>query len=55
MDKKTLLEILKTEPFSFTLREIEEIMDEELGKSPDDMDTELIDLCADILEREQAK
>lgn len=55
MDKITLLEILKTEPFSFTLREIEEIMDEELSKTPDEMDTDLIDICADILGREFSK
>ena len=55
MDQKTLLEILKTEPFSFTLREIEEIMDEELSKSPEDMDTELIDICVDIIDREFSK
>lgn len=51
MNKITLLEILKTKPFSFTLREIEEIMDEELRESPENMDTELIDLCVDILDR----
>lgn len=55
MEQKILLEILKTEPFSFTLREIEEIMDEELSKAPEDMDTELIDICVDILEREYSK
>ena len=55
MDKLTLLEILNTEPFSFTLREIEEIMDEELSKTPDEMDTNLVDICADILEREYFK
>lgn len=55
MDNITLLEILKTEPFSFTLSEIEEIMDEELNKAPDEMDTDLVDICADILEREYFK
>lgn len=55
MDKLTLLEILNTEQFSFTLREIEEIMDEELSKTPDEMDTELIDICADILDKEYSK
>ena len=55
MDQKILLEILKTEPFSFTLREIEEIMDEELSKAPEDMDTELVDICIDILDRECSK
>lgn len=49
MKKLTLLEILKTKPFSFTLREIEEIMDAELREAPENMDTELVDLCVDIL------
>lgn len=48
----TLLDFLQTEPFSFTLRETAEIMDEELRKTPKDMDTKLIDLCVDILDRE---
>ena len=51
MHKDTLREILKTKSMSFTLEEIEEIMDEELDKSPEEMDTELVDLCADILEK----
>ncbi|MCH5191525.1 MAG: DUF4367 domain-containing protein [Oscillospiraceae bacterium] len=55
MDQKILLEILKTKPFSFTLREIEEILDEELSKAPDEMDTEIIDICVDILDREYSK
>lgn len=55
MDKITLLDILETEPFTFTLREIEEIMDEELNKSPEEMDTELIDICADVLNKAYAE
>lgn len=55
MNKITLLDILETEPFTFTLREIEEIMDEELNKSPEEMDTELIDICADVLNKAYAE
>lgn len=51
MEKDILLEILKCAPISFTLKEIEDMMDEELGKSPSEMDAELIDICADILEK----
>lgn len=51
MKQITLLEILKTKPFSFTVREIEEILDEELSKSPDEMDTDLVDICVDVLEK----
>ena len=45
----TLKDILETEPFTFTLSEIEQIMDEELSSPIDTMDTDLIDLCLDIL------
>lgn len=55
MNKITLLDLLETEPFTFTLREIEEIMDEELNKSPEEMDTELIDICADVLNKAYAE
>lgn len=55
MKQKTLYDILNKEPFKFTLREIEEIMDEELSKVPEEMDTELIDLCADVLNRAYAE
>ncbi|MDE6019582.1 MAG: DUF4367 domain-containing protein [Ruminococcus sp.] len=55
MNRITLLKILKTKPFSFTVREIEEIMDEELSKDPKDMDTELIDICVDVLDKAYSK
>lgn len=40
---------------SFTLAEIEEMMDEELNKDPNEMDTDLIDICADIINKAYAK
>lgn len=49
MDKKTLLEILNSDSMEFTLAEIQEIVDEELAKNPEEMDTELIDLCANVI------
>lgn len=50
MNKKVLLEILKSKPMTFTAEEIYEIMNEELNKDPSEMDTDLVDLCADILD-----
>lgn len=49
MDTLTLKNILETEEFSFTPSEIVEIMDAELNSPIDYMDTELIDICLDIL------
>ncbi len=51
MKNDTLLEALKKGSASFTLSEIEEMMNEELNKDPEKMDTELIDLCAEILDK----
>lgn len=53
MTTDTIREILKTKSMTFTLKEIQEIMDEELGKDPSEMDIDLIDLCADILVKTQ--
>ncbi len=52
MDKYTLKEILKVKDMSFTKEEIEDIMNTELEKAPEEMDTELIDMCLDILTEE---
>lgn len=51
MNNDTLLKTLKSNSMTFTISEIQEMMDEELNKNPEEMDTELIDLCADILDR----
>ena len=51
MQKDTLKEILKSKSMRFTAGEIEEMMNEELDKSPEEMDTELVDLCAEVLEK----
>ena len=55
MDKEILLQILKCDPISFKLNEIEEMLDEELNKEPEEMDAELIDFLADILEKAYLK
>lgn len=51
MDKLKLTDTLKSKSMTLTVGEIESIMDEELNKSPDEMDTELIELCADLLDK----
>lgn len=55
MEKKVLIEALKSTSFSFPLEEIRNIMDEELAKDPAEMDADLVDLCMDILEEGYAR
>lgn len=55
MDNSNLLNVLKSDSMTFTVAEVRRIMDEELGKSPEEMDTELIDICAQILDKEYSK
>lgn len=50
MKKETFLAILNEESMIFTEKELMEMIDEELAKDPDEMDTELIDLCLDALD-----
>ena len=49
MNSKDIIQILKSEPDKFTYAEIEQMMDEELEKDPSEMDTDFVDLCADVL------
>jgi hypothetical protein len=49
MNDSTLNEVLKVNFLRFSKEEIENIMEEELEKAPEEMDTELIDMCLDIL------
>ena len=49
MNKSSLLEILNSNKAKLTLEDIRTIMDEELNKEPDEMDTDLVDLCMDVL------
>ncbi len=51
MNNDKLLEILKTNSMTFTVKEIQEMMDEELNKNPEEMDTDLVDLCAEVLNK----
>lgn len=50
MKKETFLAILNEEYMYFTEAELHEMIDEELAKDPDEMDTNLIDLCLDALD-----
>ena len=50
MDRLTLLETLKSKSMTLSFEDIQGIMDEELNKNPEEMDAELIDLCADVLD-----
>lgn len=49
MDREEIIQFLKSEPMKFTHAEIEQMMDEEIEKDPAEMDTDFIDLCADVL------
>ncbi len=55
MNIDTIKKILELKSLPFTLEEIESIMDEELSKDPDEMDTDLVDMCVDILEQGYAE
>lgn len=50
MTKETLQKILSDKTMSFTESEISTMIDEELEKPPDQMDTNFINYCLDILE-----
>lgn len=55
MKKETLKKILEEKSVSFTASELSQIIDEELEKSAEEMDTDLIDSCLDALEELKAK
>lgn len=49
MNTQKLKKAAKEKAFNFTKEEIEAIMDEELDKNPDEMDTELVEQCLAVL------
>lgn len=49
MDKNILIEILKSKNDDISVKEIEDSLNEELSKSPEEMDTDLVDLCLKAL------
>ena len=55
MNRDSLLETLRYNKAKLTFEDIKEIMDEELNKEPEEMDTDLIDLCMDALEEAMNK
>lgn len=55
MNKDTILEILNSESETLMVSDVQNILDEELNKSEEEMDLELIELCLDALESAQAK
>ncbi len=50
MTKETLMKILNEKSMSFSEKEIHDMMDAELEKSPEEMDTHFVDLCLDVLD-----
>lgn len=50
ISKKTLQAILCEKTMAFSEKEIHEIIDLELEKSPNEMDVDFINLCLDTLE-----
>lgn len=55
MDIKTLKKILNEKTMQFTEAEIQNMIDEELEKPPEEMDTKFIDFCMDVLENNKTK
>ncbi|MBQ2759815.1 MAG: hypothetical protein IJE93_08620 [Clostridia bacterium] len=53
MNKEILQKILQTESVSFSSEEIQQMLDEELEKSPEEMDAQFIDLCVDVLSKKE--
>lgn len=51
MNKEDLNKLLKAKPLTFTYAEIEQMMDEEMAKDPEEMDTEFVDLCVEVLSK----
>lgn len=50
MDRETFVDILYSKSMRLSSEEIEAIMDEELAKPPEEMNTDLVDICLDALD-----
>lgn len=50
MTKETLKKILNEKSMSFSEKEIHDMMDAELEKSPEEMDVHFVNLCLDVLD-----
>lgn len=53
MNKDILKKVLNTSQVELYFDEIRELLDDELSKEPEEMDTELVGLCIDVLSREK--
>ncbi len=49
MTKETLIKILSEKSMPFSEKEINEMLDAELEKAPEEMDTDFVNLCLDVL------
>lgn len=49
MNKEIIKKVLNTESMEFSAEEIENLLNEELEKSPEEMDTDLVDICIEAL------
>ena len=49
LSEEPLSKVFNEKHISFTLKELEELMNYEIEKDPEEMDTDLIDMCAAIL------
>ncbi len=49
MNKEILKNVLRTSSVEFTYDEINKMLNDELEKSPEEMDTELVEICIDAL------
>lgn len=49
MNKEILKNVLRTSSVEFSYAEIEKMLNDELEKSTEEMDTELVELCIDVL------
>lgn len=51
MNKELLKKILETKTMQFSVEEVENLLDEELNKEPEEMDTDLVELCIEALSK----
>ncbi len=51
MNKEILKKVLSVSSIEFSYEEIQNLLDEELAKEPEEMDTELVELCIEVLSK----
>ncbi|MBR3596086.1 MAG: hypothetical protein IKL47_03810 [Clostridia bacterium] len=55
MNKEILKNILNTPSMEFSYEEIQALLDEELEKPVEEMDTDIVELCIDVLSRKETE